>query len=356
MDKFENLQITKVIIHEVYKRELTGEIKRPFFNTECCTLGTQEIEFLRQRITGAMSSRSSAIFMEIDNDGENSIFQYIKSYWENSDSNDENFIALSKEITHRLTEAQVSKGIPGGVVVVLEGTVQEINKPFVAIIKAESQNGFTLEKQDERRVLRFLRDLFLTPHQKLQKVGLFINNAVHGRKIMKTDIDAFVFDSNADSANTNKATYFYNNFLGLKYRSDSNVVTNKFFMSTKEFIQQCNEFSSTQKIDKISALISYLKFEVNQFVNANEFADRIFENSPLKRSYLDRLESEGISCERFRKDLSLADMHMKKRQIILDNKIKLFAPTDNFDDMVKITDNEDGTTSFVVQGKIQNER
>ncbi len=352
INKFENLKIEKVIIHQIYKREHPSRIITPFYNDECSSLDDDALDVLKQRITKALSHKSNAIQMEFSS---SNMFSPIRDFWK-SDMSDEEFIAFSIEATFKLAEAQTSRAYPGGIVVVVKGTVQQINKPFLAIIKAEKQKGFTAQETNGKMILKFFNDLLLTPHQKLQKIGFFINNAVAGREIEAKDIDSFVFDSNTNSSiSVSKATYFYSVYLGLDFKKDSDVLTNKFFEATKLYINSL-DVSSDTKIDLGTALLSYLKVDVSRFVNAEDFAERYFEEPELKDSYIKFVEQKEVPLSNIRKNLSMIGDKLKTRNINFSNSVKLQVPVDDFSEIVDINELEGGKTSIIIQGKVLNEK
>lgn len=355
-NKFENFIIRKVIIHQIYKREVVEFITPPFYNSECSDLDYEASDILKQRITKAMSHKSHAIQMDFVDDSNESVFRCCSDFWM-SDMSDNEFIEMSKKITRKLAEAQITRAIPGGIVVVVKGTIQKINKPCIAVIKAERQNGFTAEEIEGKMILKFFNDLLLTPHQKLQKIGFFINNAVAGNTINKTDVDAFVFDSNTDSSTSaSKANYFYSGFLGLDFKKDSDLLTSKFFVETKNFIGSYEKFDSNKKIDLITALLTYLKFNVSQFINVNTFAEEYFGDTQAIDAYINYVEKREVPLTNISKNLSMIGDKLKQRQFNFANNIRLQAPVDDFDDVVQINENEDGCTHIIVRGRMLNEK
>lgn len=356
INKFENLRMENIIIHQIYKREQINIMVSPFYNDQCSDLDDVALDVLKQRITKAMSHKSHSIQMDIVNDGDDSFYKQLVDFFQ-SDKSINKFITFSKTITRKLAEAQTSRAYPGGIIVVIKGTVQEINKPFISIIKAEKQNGFTAEETNGKMILKFFNDLLLTPHQKLQKIGFFINNAVEGRNIEKKDIDSFVFDSNTDSSlSASKASYFYNLFLGLNFRKDSDVLTHNFFEATKTYINSLNNITSNRKIELVTALLAYLKVDVSPFVNAESYAERYFGEADLRDSYIGFIEQRDIPTTNIRKNLSMIGDKLKTRNIFFSNSVKLQVPVDDFTDIVSINELEDGKTSIIIQGKVLNEK
>lgn len=57
------------------------------------------------------------------------------------------------------------------------GTVGSPARPFVGVIKAETQTGFRRQVTSGGAIgAQFINDLFLTPAAKLYKIGMFIRD------------------------------------------------------------------------------------------------------------------------------------------------------------------------------------
>lgn len=205
--------IQKVVIHQVLKRENPETITPPLYNNTCSVLDSKSLDALQKRFTQALGNNSHSMKMEIHNTEDGSAYKYITDFWLSSE-NDIKFVQLSKDLTKLLAASQTNGRIPGGVVVVAKGIVTEYKKDFIAIIKAEKHDGFNITEERGINLLKYFNNLVLSPQQKLQKIGYFVNNAVKGRNIDPKDVDAFVFDSNtSETAMSAHAAYFYDKFL-----------------------------------------------------------------------------------------------------------------------------------------------
>ncbi|RWP54338.1 hypothetical protein [Mesorhizobium sp.] len=65
-------------------------------------------------------------------------------------SSDATFLLGSKEIATKLAESQLARRIPGGKVIVFEGTVGAASVPFVGVIKAEPTGLPALHRRHQR--------------------------------------------------------------------------------------------------------------------------------------------------------------------------------------------------------------
>lgn len=351
--EFINTKIEKVAIHKIFKRETKANIIPPLYNESCSTLNSEAKRALTTRITRAFGNDAHAIQMAIDDTGEESVYQCLTEFWL-TDQSDEKFLELSKKLTYMLAEAQNSRVYSDGIVIILKGTTKAINVDYIAIIKAEISDGFNVENSNGENLLQYVNNLLLTGQQKLHKIGFFINTQVRGRQITARDVLAFLFDSNtAESVADAKSTYFYKTFLGLKFREDADVITNKFYMGTKKFINE-SDWDPVEKIRLQTALHDYLVVQNNLNICMSDFANTYIREDDAKDAYLVQLEAQGIPRTAIRKDVSMLPSK-KTRKLTFENAIKLTAPIEEFGENVLIREDENGNTIISIRGKYLNE-
>lgn len=352
-DIFSNLVINKVIIHEVYKRGDKNEYIEPFYNNELCTLDTVAKSVLIKRIIKCMGNKSRSLEMDIDNDTENSVTDIIKSYWNNGSTEDD-FIKMSKLLAQKLAKVQDSRRYPGGIVVIISGTVQ-VDKELICLIKAEKQGGFTTADENGNKVLKYIGDLLLTQNQKLQKIGAFIRNT--NGVVNTRDIDAAIFDSNTDSSTSeSKAQYFYSNFLGLKFKMDSDVLTDRFYKITKKFILENENIVEDNRIEKLTQLLTYIRSDTRVILNVGEFADLIFDDPELNDDYKKFIIDNNVPQNNIHKDISMLGKSINQRNLILDDEVKIQMPVEFFGKNVTIDKDENNETIITIKGMKLNEK
>lgn len=148
VNKCENMKIKRYIVHQIFKRDENKKLILPQYSDMCGAMNIGYVPKIRERIVKSMGSESHSIRMEIINIDENSVFNLIQNYWKMSHE-EQDFINLSKRLTYMLAEVQNNRRYREGVVIFVEGTVQAVDKPFICIIKAEMQDGFSLKKSDD---------------------------------------------------------------------------------------------------------------------------------------------------------------------------------------------------------------
>lgn len=203
-----NLKVTKVAIHKVFQREEKDTLIPPMYNRCCMELDETARLALAMRIVKAFGDDSHSLKMDISDTGEESVYKNIVDFWR-TEQNDNQLLELSKKLTLLLAEAQDSKLYSEGIVITVKGTTKPTKCDFIAVIKAEIQDGFNIAESNGQQLLSYVNTLLLTRQQKLHKIGLFLNNQVNGRAIEVKDVSAYVFDSNtSESAYKAKAEFF----------------------------------------------------------------------------------------------------------------------------------------------------
>jgi nucleoid-associated protein YejK len=266
---FENLQVGRISIHEVYQRDADRRRKEPSCADALETLGPAAVTQFKQRVTAALSAEGKSLQMKIVKFDTSSHLHDVR---EMVNANDAKFLDQSKHVPNRLADVQMHQNIPGGVVLVFDGTVGAQNYKYVGVIKAEKQSGFRRRRDRNTTLTEFLDDLFLTPAQRLYKVGVFVE--VSSGQNAPNGWDAFVFDTNISKSHREAAAlYFYDAFLGCGLMEDGAYETARFFDLTKEFVRK-SDLSRDKKQDLVDALHTFVKAETSSTFTANEYAQQ----------------------------------------------------------------------------------
>ena len=257
---FENLSIGRLIIHEVFARGADRALVQPTYGNQLLVLPQDARDALQARITNALGKSSHGVEMTIRESGADSTWHRAKEIVE-AQGNDAQFVNISQNIASKLAVAQANRTIPGGIVVVIEGTCGNPAKSFMCVIKAEPHGGFTKRQAGGHLTLEYIKELILTPQAKLYKIGAFLRQdpAAATPQEPTTGWRAFLFDDLITQGNKLAAAqYFYESFLGLEFPSNSAFQTKQFHALTKDFIRNAN-VDSEKKIDLLNALTTYLK-------------------------------------------------------------------------------------------------
>ncbi|MBI5215070.1 MAG: nucleoid-associated protein [Ignavibacteriae bacterium] len=348
---FNNLLIKRIIVHEVYQRSDNRDIVPPKYSTEFTTLDIKGIATLQERIINALGNESYSLEMQINGTNPESVFDVSTKLIASADND---FKEISKKLPLKLAQAQTSRIIPGGVVVVFDGTIGSNNKRFLGIIKAEIHSGFNIIEDDNVLSLEFLSDLLLTPQQKLYKIALFIeNNSPQNGSILPENYLVFVYDHNMTKSETQQAAqYFYETFLGCTFSPSDKKLTSDFYHYTKEFFETLNIPEDT-KLDLETGLYTYLKVSQNNLISVTEFADEYLEPEQ-KDNYSEFMFDKGLPDRQINKDITYIMYKLRRRNIKFTSDVKISSPSDNFEDLVHIiSKTEDDRTIVSIKGTIK---
>lgn len=341
MNYFENLKIDRIILHKIFKRDING-IVPPIFNNKCENMEEIERTTIEERVVKVVGSQSKAIEMDLIKTGEGSVYSSVAPLLEGEKS-ETDFIEASKKVTEKLVEAQNSRRMPGGIVVLLSGTTGVDENLFVGIIKAEEDNGFTVQNDGSNMSLKFISDLLLTKNQKIYKVAIMVKKDKMNNNVKPENIRTFIYDSNNNVAKLDaKATYFYDAFMGCAFQESSEILTKNFYHYTKEFAR-ISKMETGQKMSIYNGLYSYLKYNVKPMISVQEFADMYIGSEEIKDLYFKFMEDKKVPSNSIRKDLKLLSKELKKRKIKFTHSITLEVPEEEFRNYVSITEEGDQT-------------
>lgn len=347
---FSNIFIERIVIHEIFRRDENRKIITPRYGDSLSELGEDGIDVLEERIINAIGKDSRCMEMEIEKIESTSCAAIVSNLL---DLDDKAYIEKSKKIADKLADAQTSMKIPGGVVVVIQGTCgSEETKRFICIIKAEIHSGFT---RNEEYILTYLSDLLLTPQQKLYKIAVFLEKDDNSNDKLDEKFNLVIYDQNMKKSDTNEAaTYFYQTFLGSKFKRNSKIKTRDFYDFTKKHINSLN-ISDEDKFSLNMALYSYIKTP-NESISVDEFATT-YLNENLIDDYKIYMNNNNIPEICFKKNTAYIDSKLKQRRIKFTNEISVSGPANEFNEKIIIKESEDeNITILEIRGKIREQQ
>ncbi|RXG90634.1 hypothetical protein EAS62_26550 [Bradyrhizobium zhanjiangense] len=328
---FENLSVTRVIIHQVFKRKADRQIQQPRYGAALQALGPEDTAALEDRIVSALGSPSRCMGMSLLVAGAGSAFQLARAL---ADCDDALFVHHSRQMANLLAHAQERIDLPGGIVVVFSGSMGHPAQRIMGVIKAEAHSGFSFPDTGVL-ALTFLRNLVLTPGQKLYKMGVFVevdpnqSNATSGN-----GWEAFLYDETAIERNK-AAQYFYSTFLGLGIPVDSAQQTKSFYELTKKFITDL-DVPEARKVELNTGLFSYLKVEQTPTIDRSTFATRFFATPEAQDAFTKYMDKNNFPAGAINKDISQIASLLRRRNFVFASDVRLSVPADSFEDLVKI--------------------
>lgn len=330
-----NLNVEKIIIHQVFRRDTDGNKITPTQSHEYTRFDQNAMAAFMSRVRDALGDGSNAVQMEIVNQDPNDLPCLIDQF---ITQDEETFAVSSYDVAKKLTDAQQRRTIPGGIVVVFTGTQGADQKKFLGIIKAEVHSGYEKETNDETGEisLKFVEELLLTPATRLFKTAGFFekSNADTESDDLNNKWVVMISDSQINKADGKAAAqYFYSDFLGCGYPRTSARTTKQFYDATTKFISQLS-LPETQKNDLNNALTTYLKVDNSSSINTADFAETYFSDIDTQDAYTSFVREEGLPDTAFTKDIEHIESRLKFRQIRFRSNVKVTAPSEVFRNLV----------------------
>lgn len=346
--------IERMAAHTVFARGVGNEKKEPLCYDELIYLDGDSADVLQMRLTSALGNRSHGVQMTVAKKGAGSFFHHASSMMAGGDAD---FLAMSKQFARDLTDAQTNPRWPGGVLIVVSGKVGAPSKPFIAVIKAETDKGFSVVEENGKISLQLVRKMLLSETQRLYKVGLLVERAE-----VKPDHDglydpqyyyAFLFDHLLTGNEVGKAAaYFYDTFLGLSIASSTRHLTRVFFDESMQFINN-SKADDEQKYSYREALRTELKNQTAT-LNLEEFANRTFPED-LRAPYVEQVRKKGFPDQAIIKDTEYIKAKLRKpRNVKFTSGVLIRVPADHeFKELVTISATADGFTNVRIAGAVE---
>jgi len=348
---FEGIIIERVIIHKIFARN-GSEMVEPKRSKKFVIFPQEALDTLQLRIYKALGNKSHGIEMSIAQSDPGSFFQKSASMLA---CTDEDFISLSRDLAVELAKAQMTTNAPGGMLAIIKGRVGPQSAPFLAAIKADIQDGFKADEDDENVTAEYISSLLLTEAQKLYKIGFLtpVNSkpAVNGI-FDPADYRAFLFDHLMTATETRSAAaYFYNVFLGMSIQSSSKKLTQDFFEHSRTFIDTAL-ISADEKLELHEALRAELRSQTAT-LSAADFSSKHIPKE-LQDNYITFLEVKGFPKNAIVKDTAYITAKLKRRRkYVFGNGVWISTPPDAEADAIKIESDElIGTTIVTINSQI----
>ncbi|WP_240223201.1 nucleoid-associated protein [Rheinheimera hassiensis] len=331
-----NLDIERIVIHQVFQRTSEGLTKDPLQSHDLTKFDTSAMTAFKLRVIDALGESSKAVQMQIYNQDSNGLPSLVDKLVELDDTN---FILESYEIAKKLTTAQSKKSIPGGIVVVFTGKYGVSRKKFLAVIKAEVHSAYEKlqDPQTQEISLKFVEEVLLTPSSKLYKTAAFFEKASYATPTTDLNDKWTVLISDyqiSQSDGKAAAHYFYSEFLGFCYPETSARTTKAFYENASDFISQL-PVNESKKSDLLNALTTYMKTDLSSTISCNDFSSKYFDVN-TQDLFNEYMEDAGIPTTAFTKDIEHIASKLKFRKVSFSKNVKISAPSDVFKDYVEI--------------------
>lgn len=351
--KFEGLMIERTIIHRIFPRAADKELVEPRLSSKLIKLKQDALDALQTRITKALGNKSHGIEMSIIEVGAGSFFQTAAAMFHADDSG---FIEASKNMAIFLNKAQLNTTAPGGLLAVIAGRIGDDARPFVSVVKAEPQDGFKADEQDDYVGMEYIAELLLTETQRFYKIGLLAEIVSQSPQLegrYPGNYRAFLFDHLMTATETRPAAvYFYRGFLGMDIQRSSKKLTQDFFEFTRSFID-ASPVSDEEKLELHESLRSELRSN-EATISASGFSRKHLKEG-RRQQYEEFMNRKGFPQNSINKDTDYIHAKLRKRRkYVFNNDVWISTPPEKAGDFLHIEPaDEKGSTIVKIKGLFQ---
>jgi len=350
-----NVNITRAIAHDVVRASQL-ESHPPVLSEDLIVLDAKGKALFARRLVDTVSSGSHCVDVSPVDISKGSPFDKAAFML---DASDKIFLRLSKELALALSTAQTAGPIKSGSAIFLQGTCIADGDAtrFLAVIKADSDQGFSKRIRDGRVTLEYVSDMVLGESQRLIKIAFFMEEAAPESKPKESDeprtSDDFsvkVFDHMMQNrGDRDAAAYFYKTFLRCEFANDSSRQTKKFWEETRSFLNEL-EVDKLDRHEYMGGLVTYMRGNA-AVISSRDFAREVLPPE-LQDQYIQNCKKAGVS-EAITKDTDLIRSKLRNRSMRFSSNVTITGKPEAIRDSVRILGEENGWTNVQIKGSIE---
>jgi hypothetical protein len=168
------LSIRRAIVHRIIPKEELTEHATIEETSNLISMSAEIKDMIIKRINTAVRNEHRTFALSIDRTDADSFFGLSQGI---SAVSDKDFIERSQVLAASLARVQKTSSIPGGYFILLDGHYGEEESDVVIAIKAEPHEALRHTIDDAGRSrLEMLKSVFLSPSQKLFKIGVLFQH------------------------------------------------------------------------------------------------------------------------------------------------------------------------------------
>ncbi len=330
----------RIIIHTINPKQDGQDSASVDFSSEISRIDANVLAIIKVRLIDAAGRNSKAFELEIENTSLDSFFDLSKNL---NSLNDSDFIRATSGIADLLADCQRKTSIPGGYLLIMNCIDNITHLPVHIVIKAEPHEALQFSIIDGHTQVNVLQKVFLSPSQKLYKIGIIYSKTDEQLENINEQFGCFLYDDQFRT-DTHPAEYFYKDFLGFSVGENAKIQSQRFFDKTEKFILT-NIANTETKTNLLSVLKTEFSANENSTVNPTNFANTYMptENG-IRDSYI------GDVCQELPfaivKDNSLIKNRLSKRKIDFPSNINVVGPEESFDNRVLIIDSSEDLSAL----------
>ena len=268
MIDFNNLNVRRIIIHTINPKQDGQDSASVDFSSEISRIDANVLAIIKVRLIDAAGRNSKAFELEIENTSLDSFFDLSKNL---NSLNDSDFIRATSGIADLLADCQRKTSIPGGYLLIMNCIDNITHLPVHIVIKAEPHEALQFSIIDGHTQVNVLQKVFLSPSQKLYKIGIIYSKTDEQLENINEQFGCFLYDDQFRT-DTHPAEYFYKDFLGFSVGENAKIQSQRFFDKTEKFILT-NIANTETKTNLLSVLKTEFSANENSTVNPTNFAN-----------------------------------------------------------------------------------
>lgn len=351
--KISDISISRAIAHDVVRAPQLEEAP-PQLSDELVVLDSEGEALVAKRLVDTVASGSHCVDVTVDDSSPGSPFDLATSML---DDEDDDFVEKSQGLATSLSQSQTAGTIKSGSAIFVQGTclADDAECRFLAIMKADSDQGLYKRTRAGRITLTYVNEMLLGESQRLIKIAIFVEETPKGEDDDGTrstsEFSVKVFDHLMSAGGGGEAAaYFFRAFLRCKIAHNAARQTKQFFELTRKFIDNL-ELDAIDKASFKGDLISHLRG------NRGVIEPRSFARDVLPEEYQEAFVREcrqaGIT-KAFSKDTTLVKGKLKKQSLRFSSNVTLLAPSEIFREAIKIGKvTSDGWTEVKIKGSVE---
>ncbi|MDN7603918.1 nucleoid-associated protein [Burkholderia gladioli] len=349
------LSIERVIVHHINTRGPERTLIAPNYSNELVPLADGALDMFNERIVSSLGHNSKGIKADFTQTGQGSCFQKMARLMH---CDDQDFIALSKELADDLTAAQLRLDLAPSKLLVATGRQGRHQRRFAVAVKAEMQDGFGETVQARRTVIQHLTKIFFTEAQRLFKIGFVQQNvgraSVRSGQYDATEFTVHLYDHMLTSTQTKGAAiYFYNQFLGADFAKSDKKLTQDFYEKTRKFFDS-QELDAGDRMNLLDALRTELRSN-EPTISVPDFGEKHM-SAELLEEYEQFMRRANFPTYSITKDTEYISRKLRRRQrIVFSSGVTITAPPDQVQELITVDHEMDGTTVVTIQGTINSQ-
>lgn len=323
MLNFNNLSFARLIVHHIAAKLPHEDTASAIYENDLFEIPPKVEIKIKERLIDAAGKNSKAFELEIESIEEGSFFSLAK---ELNEQNKKSFIKTTQNIADLLALSQTRNSIPGGKLIIIDAMDKTTKHEVVIVIKAELHEAF----QQNKTSLELLDNIFLSPSQKLFKIGILY--AKNKSRAVTEKYGCFIVDDQF-RADSQPAEYFYKAFLGFTIGSNSKIQSKRFYDKTQKFIKE-NYEDTEASIDLVKALKFEFSLNNEKTVTPVDFAKKYFRKQEIRDNYISEVANELPGT--IVKDSTLLENLLNSRKLTFPNNIRVVGPEEEFERSVKM--------------------